>query len=89
MILSNFLSGQMHDDSNPNEIIPISFNMYNILYETYYRIEMKDQYLVQTCSQMKAARIVLPEVHRAQKPKTIESPKPQIPNKQVDKNGSS
>ena len=41
-----FLSRQMHDDSNPHEIIPISFNMYNVLYETYYRIEMKDQYLV-------------------------------------------
>ena len=28
MILSNFLSRQMHNDSNPHEIIPISFNMY-------------------------------------------------------------
>ena len=42
MILSDFLSRQMHDDSNPHEIIPISFNMYNTLYETYYRIETKD-----------------------------------------------
>ena len=48
MILSDFLSRQMHDNSNPHEIIPISFNIYNILYETDYRIEMKDQYLVQT-----------------------------------------
>ena len=32
MILSVFLSGQNHSDSNPNEIIPISFNMHNILY---------------------------------------------------------
>ena len=48
MILSDFLSRQMHDNSNPHETIPISFNMYNALYETYYRIEMKDQYLVQT-----------------------------------------
>ena len=39
MILSNFLSTQMHDTSNLHEIIPISFNMYNTLYETYYRIE--------------------------------------------------
>ena len=86
MILSDFLSRQMHDNSNPHEIIPTSFNMYNTLYETYYRIETKDQYLVQIHSQMKAARIILPEVHRAQKAITIESPKPQIPVKQVDKN---
>ena len=31
MILSNFLSRQKHDDSNPHEIIPISFNMQNII----------------------------------------------------------
>ena len=42
MILSDFLSRQTHDDSNPHEIIPISFNMYNALYETYYSIEKKD-----------------------------------------------
>ena len=42
MILSDFLSRQMHDDSNPIEIIPVSFIMYNALYETYYRIETKD-----------------------------------------------
>ena len=47
MILSDFLSRQMHDISNPHEIIPISFNMYKTLYETYYRIEMTDKYLVQ------------------------------------------
>ena len=88
MILSNFLSRQMHDNSNPHEIIPVSFNMYNALYETYYRIEMKHQYLVQTPSQTKAAGIILLEVHRAQKAITIESPKPQIPIKQVDKNRS-
>ena len=38
MILSNFLSRQKHDDSNPNEIIPISFNMHNALYGKYYNI---------------------------------------------------
>ena len=42
MILSNFLSRQMHGNSNPHEIIPISFNTYNVSYETYYRIETKD-----------------------------------------------
>ena len=69
----------------PSEIIPISFNMYTTLYETYYRTEMKDWYLVQTCSQMKVAEIILPEVHGVQKAVTIESPKPHIPVKQVDR----
>ena len=80
----------MHDTSNPHEIIPVSFNMYNTLYETYYRIEMTDQYLVQTCSQIKAAGISLPEVHGARKMSVtsmqIEKQKPQIQVKQVDKN---
>ena len=67
MILSDFLSRQMHDASNLHEIIPISFNVYNTLYETYYRIEMTDKYLVQTCSWMKATGINLPEVHGARK----------------------
>ena len=31
MVLSDFLSQQRNDDSNPNEIIPISFNTYKIL----------------------------------------------------------
>ena len=48
MILSNFLSRQTHDNSNPHDI-PISFNMHNMLHEGYYKIEMKERYLVQTC----------------------------------------
>ena len=31
MILSDFLSQQINDDSDPDEIIPISFDMYNVL----------------------------------------------------------
>ena len=38
MILSDFLSSQNHDDSNPNEIIQISFNMHTLLHEKYYNI---------------------------------------------------
>ena len=30
MILSDFLSQQTNDNSNPQEVIPISFNMYQI-----------------------------------------------------------
>ena len=48
MVLSDFLSRYKHDDNDPHEIIHlISFSMYNALYETYYRIEPQDQYLVQ------------------------------------------
>ena len=42
MVLSDFLSRQKHDDSDPHEIIPILFNMFNTLYETYYRIKPQD-----------------------------------------------
>ena len=31
MILSDFLSQQNNDDSNPSQIIPVSFNVYEIL----------------------------------------------------------
>ena len=48
MILSDFLLRQTHDDSNPHDIIPISFNMHNTLYNNYYKIETKERYLVQT-----------------------------------------
>ena len=38
MILSDFLFRQRHDDSNPHEIIPISFNMQSILQSRYYNL---------------------------------------------------
>ena len=47
MILSDFLLQQNNDDSNPNEIIPISFDMYQVL---EYNSEnfCNDKYLIQT-----------------------------------------
>ena len=36
MILSNFLSRQRTDNSNPHEIIPISFDIQAILKDRYY-----------------------------------------------------
>ena len=60
MILSDFLSRQKNDDSNPHEIIPISFNMCQILDDTYYN---EEKYLIQTRSQAKSNGIELPEVH--------------------------
>ena len=45
MILSDFLSRQKNDNSNPHEIIPMSFNMHKSLDDNYYNIE---EYLIQT-----------------------------------------
>ena len=52
MVLSDFLSRQNNDDSNPHEIIPISFNKHKVLQENYYKI---DSYLVQTGSQARSS----------------------------------
>ena len=57
MILSNFLSRQIEDDSNLHEIIPISFNIREILQENYHNI-ISDTYKVQTRAQAKAQRNV-------------------------------
>ena len=50
MILSDFLSRKIKDDSNPHEIILISFNIKEILKESYQNI-VRDIYMVQTRSQ--------------------------------------
>ena len=49
MVLSDFLSRQNNDNSNPHEIILISFKMHHALNKNYYDIE---KYLVQTRSQI-------------------------------------
>ena len=56
-----------HDDSNPHEVIPISFNMHNLLQEKYYNIGKSERYLVQTQSQTKSSGVKLPEVHGVSK----------------------
>ena len=70
MILSDFLSQQKNNDSDPSEIIPISFNAYGILEENR-NIDIHDtndeKYLIQTCSQAKTSGTKLPEVHRVRK----------------------
>ena len=53
MILSDFLSRQIKDDSDPHEIIPISFNIREILQENYHNI-IANTYMVQTRAQAKA-----------------------------------
>ena len=85
MFLSDFLSRQKHEDSNPHEIIPISFNMYNALYEMYYRIELQDRYQVHMQSQTKVIGATLPKVHGTEKTLDMsglpEQQKPQIHTK--------
>ena len=62
MIFSDLLSRQQHDDSNPHEIIPISFNMQNMLQTRYYNLGKGNlqNYLVQIRSQTKSSGIKLP-----------------------------
>ena len=60
MVLSDFLSRQNNDNSNPHEIIRISFNMYQVPHERYYDIE---NYLVQTRSQVRSSGLKLLEVY--------------------------
>ena len=73
MVLSNFLSRQKMDDSNPHDLIPISFMLRSQVDNHFYRIDSKtnqprnDRYLVQTRSQVKSSGIKLPEIHGANK----------------------
>ena len=64
MILSDFLSRQLGDDDDLHQIIPISFNIKEILKENYQNI-VKDTYMVQTRSQTKA-KLQMPLLHKAQ-----------------------
>ena len=69
MILSDFLSLQKNDDSDPSEMIPISFNAYRILEENI-KIDVcknEETFLIQTCSQTKISGITLLEVHDIRK----------------------
>ena len=73
MVLSDFLSRQQMDDSNPHELIPISFSLKSQVSDYFYRIDneinlpRKDKYLVQTRSQVRSSGIRLPEIHGANK----------------------
>ena len=52
-----------NDDSNPHEIIPISFNMYQVLERKF----CDDKHLIQMRSQTKSSGIKLLEVHGMRK----------------------
>ena len=73
MVLSDFFLQQNNDDSNPNEIIPISFDMYKILENIMNNFDKcnnnfgNEKYLIQMYSQDKTSGTKLPEVHGVQK----------------------
>ena len=70
MVLSDFLSRQKTDDSNPHEAMPIFFSLRRVLCENYYRqndLIGTDKYLVQTRSEAKSGGIKVSEVHSVDK----------------------
>ena len=73
MVLSDFLSRQQTDDSNPHELIPIPFSLRDQVSDYFYHIDneinspRKDKYLVQTRSQVRSSGIRLPEIHGTNK----------------------
>ena len=73
MVLSNFLSRQKTDDSNPHELIAILFSLKSQVSNHFYRINNEvivprnDRYLVQTRSQVRSSGIRLPEIHGVNK----------------------
>ena len=73
MVLSDFLSRQKMDDSDPHELIPISFSLRDQVSDYFYHIDneinlpRKDKYLVQTRSQVRSSGIRLPEIHGVNK----------------------
>ena len=75
MVLSDFLSRQKTDDSNPHEIIPISFTLKSLVSNHFYQINSTNEiietetnkYLIQTRSQAKSSGIKVPEIHGANK----------------------
>ena len=67
MVLSDFLSRQQGDDSDQHQIIPISFNMREILKQNYQNY-VKDTFLVQTRSQNKAKGIKVHVIYGTMKP---------------------
>ena len=97
MVFSDFLSRQKTDDSNPHELIPISFMLRNQVGNHFYRINSGTdhpktyKYLVQTKSQAKSSSIKIPEIHGTNKgldphvKPGKQRPLPSIPTHNVDK----
>ena len=64
-MIVGFFSRWKHDESDPHEIIPISFNMHKVLHAGYYNIHENEhkRYLIQTRSETKTSGIVLTKLH--------------------------
>ena len=63
-----FFQKKKVDDSNPCEIIPISFSLRTVLQDKYYSLEGEsERYMIQTRLQMKASGVQLHEVHVSRK----------------------
>ena len=67
MILSDFLSRQLGDKSDPHQIIPISFNMKEVLRENCQN-DVKSIFMVQTRSQLKTKGVKAPAIQKASDP---------------------
>ena len=75
MVLGDFLSRQKTDDSNPHEIIPISFTLKSLVSNHFYQFNSTNEisetetniYLIETRSQAKSSGIKVPEIHGANK----------------------
>ena len=71
MVLSDVLSRQKTDSSDPHEIIPISFTLKGLMGNHFYSINTTNEarqpkpskYLIQTRSQAKSGGIKVPEIH--------------------------
>ena len=90
MILNTFLSRQITDNSNPCEIVPISFDMQAILKDRHYNIGSDNKYLKQMYSQAKASGVKLHGVDKSVNPnikpegQVLKSPYPaKQPNKPI------
>ena len=73
MVLRDFLSRQKTDDSNPHELIPISFMLRNWIDDHFYWINSRtdqpktNRYFIQTRSEAKSSGIKILEIHCANK----------------------
>ena len=97
MVLSDFVSRQKMDDSNPHKLIPISFMLKSQVDNHFYQINNRtdqpktDEYLVQTRSQAKSSSIKILEICGANKcldphvKPGKQRPLPSLPTYSVDK----
>ena len=77
MVLSDFLSRQMGDKSDPQQIIPISFNIRQVLLKSCQN-KAKDTFMVQTRSQSKGVKAPMEKTTPNSTSKRVQDIKPII-----------